>query len=568
MAKKDLFKGLDEPLYQPDHPRPRTRREFLAQGFSAGVGTLFGGSLFGSLAASMAAHGELSADIQQRLIECDIQSGGGKIPFVAFDLAGGCNSSGSNVLVGGPGGQLDFLSAAGYARQGLPGEMIPGLPQAADFMGTLTSVDHVDTSLGLAFHGDSAFLRGIHEKTSEACRANVNGFVMAARSENDTGNNPHNPVPGISLYGARGDLVYSVASRSNDMGGGNSRIPTQFSSEIFGDFLPTKVDRRSDALGLVKVGDFGGLSPEEVTAVMETVSRLSDDKLDAPGLAGIDARLKEKLGCTYVQSANLADQFPDPGVLDILQDSFIEDIFTTPGAAESFDQLNDREFMKCASVMKLAVGGAVNSRSAYSGAGHISMGGYDYHGNGRGTGEERDLRAGRCMGAVLEYAHRLQVPVMIAVYSDGSLSANSTIEGGFGRNKFMWVSDNSNTRSQFCLVYDPLGRPQIKGSSPEEQAIHQQLGYMNSDGNVNTTSSPMANSAKATADCLILNYMALHGDQGNFADMYASNGLLQSLGTTAAQLDRYIAFETLPSVEAGAEGGQAPLRAIDAFSGG
>ncbi len=551
MAKKSLFKGLDVPLLQPDHRRPRTRREFLAQGFSTGVGTLVGGSLFGSLAASMSAHGQLSSDIQARIEACTPDDNGGKIPFIAFDLAGGCNSSGSNVLVGGPGGQLDFLSTAGYARQGLPGDMVPGVTQAADFLGTATSVDHVDQSLGLAFHGDSAFLRGILEKTSEACRANVNGFVMAARSDNDTGNNPHNPIPGINLYGARGELVYSVASRNNDMGGGNSRIPSQFMGPAFDEFIPTKVDRGSDAVGLVNVGNFGqGLETEEIVAIMETVSRMSADKLNAPGLQGLDAAIREKLQCTYAQTAGIALNFDDPGVLDITRDTDILDIFTgadgVPGS-----QLNDREFQKTAAVMKLAVGGSASSDRAYAGAGHISMGGYDYHGQGRGTGEERDLRAGRCMGAVLEYAHRQQVPVMLAAYSDGSLSANGTVEGGLGRRKFEWQSDNSNTRSQFCLVYDPCGRPTLFGNNEAEQAAHQQLGYMNDDGNVNTSSSPMANSPKSTADCLILNYMALHGETEGFPELYSGQGLSQSLGTTVNQLNQYVAFQPLAYLNGG-----------------
>lgn len=554
MAKKNLLKGINEPLFQADHARPKTRREFLAQGFTTGMGTLVGGSLFGSLAASMSANAELSSDIADRLSECGITGGNGKVPFVAFDLAGGCNSSGSNVLVGGPGGQMDFLSTAGYARQGLPGDMVPGVTEATP---TATSNgDHTDTSLGLAFHSDSAFLRGILDKTSVECRANVNGFVMAARSDNDTGNNPHNPIPGLNLFGAKGDLVYSVASRNNDMGGGNSRTPTQFMGDSFSDFRPTKVDRRTDALGLVKVGEFDGLTSDEVVAVMETVSRMSANKMDAPGLAGIDSALREKLKCTYVESAGLANAYPDPSVLDIAADTDIQEIF--PDAANggldvdgsAMDELNDREYQKTAAVMKLAVGGALGSISAYSGAGHVSMGGYDYHGQGRGTGELRDFRAGRCIGAVLEYAHRQQVPVMVAVYSDGSLSANNQIENGFGRGKFMWQSDNSNTRSQFCLVYDPTGRPQLRGGSEAEQAIHQQLGYMNADGNVNTTSSPMANSPKTTADCLVLNYMALHGQEDEFANIYSTAGLIQSLGS-GTQLDRYIAFEKLGALGSG-----------------
>ena len=62
---------------------------------------------------------------------------------------------GSNVLVGGPGGQLDFLSTAGYNKLGLPGDMIPPVISA------VTAQDHIDQTMGLAFHSDSAFLRDV-----------------------------------------------------------------------------------------------------------------------------------------------------------------------------------------------------------------------------------------------------------------------------------------------------------------------------------------------------------------------------------------------------------------------
>ena len=38
-------------------------------------------------------------------------------------------------------------------------------------------------------------------------RAGTNGVVIPARSENDTGNNPHNPVYGIAQAGANGQFV-------------------------------------------------------------------------------------------------------------------------------------------------------------------------------------------------------------------------------------------------------------------------------------------------------------------------------------------------------------------------
>ena len=51
----------------------------------------------------------------------------------------------------------------------------------------------------------------------------------------------------------------------------------------------------------------------------------------------------------------------------------------------------------------------------------LPWGGYDYHTGDRMTGEIRDERAGRCIGACLEYAQRMNVPVMIYVFSDGSV---------------------------------------------------------------------------------------------------------------------------------------------------
>ena len=79
-----------------------------------------------------------------------------------------------------------------------------------------------------------------------------------------------------------------------------------------------------------------------------------------------------------------------------------------------------REFRKTASIMKLVVNG-------YAGAGCIEIGGYDYHGGRRAEGEVKDYRAGRCMGACLEYAHRRNVPLMLYVFSDGSLSSNAIV---------------------------------------------------------------------------------------------------------------------------------------------
>src|SRR5690606_24266805 len=164
-------------------------------------------------------------------------------------LAGGANIAGSNVLVGKEGGQFDLLSTAGYRKLGLPGDRVPGVAEAQP---TATSNGlHGDTSLGLAFHSDSAFLRGMQMSMTPATAAGVNGAVIPARSENDTGNNPHNPMYGIQKAGADGAILTLCGSRATDSGG-NSMAPAML---IDPEFRPTKIDRPSDVTGLVDTGD-------------------------------------------------------------------------------------------------------------------------------------------------------------------------------------------------------------------------------------------------------------------------------------------------------------------------
>src|SRR3979490_277107 len=127
--------GLNEPFRHPDHSRPRTRREFVAQGFLTGAATIVGPSLLGLLADPRSARASnLALDIQAAVSSCGITTGAGKIPFICFDLAGGGNIAGSNVLVGGPKGQMDFLSVAGYSKLGLPGTMVPNPSASGNFL--------------------------------------------------------------------------------------------------------------------------------------------------------------------------------------------------------------------------------------------------------------------------------------------------------------------------------------------------------------------------------------------------------------------------------------------------
>ncbi len=528
MKKNQFIRDIDRPLMHPDHKRPMTRREFVSQGFAFGTGLTLGASIFGL--ASNKSHA-LSAPLQDFLTNnCGaFDNSNAKIPFICFDLAGGANFAGSSVLVGGAGGQEDFLDTSGYQRIGLPVDQTPNLDSATNPL--------IDDTYGLKFHSDSPYLRGLREFAPNAA-ANTNGAVIPARSENDTGNNPHNPMYAINRYGANGRLLALIGSRNSDSGG-NSMAPVAYMNP---EVRPTKIDSSGDARSLVDTGELAQLlGGADTEAVMEAVYRLSDAKLGRVNTAiTTDAIVKDLVRCGYVKAASNAEQTPDD-----IDPSIDTEIVGASGIFTQAEYDGDREFRKTAAVMKMVVDG-------YAGAGTVTMGGYDYHGGRRARGEARDLRAGRCIGAALDYARRRAKPLMIYVFSDGSLSSNGAIDNqpgdGLqgrasvdpgGRGKGEWVSDNQQTACSWFLVYNPSGRPQLMGANQDEQFRHQQLGYFRPSGNVETTATPVANNVNLLVDVVALNYMALHGEQGNFGSVFGNQ-----LGN-ASLMDSLTAFQPI-----------------------
>ena len=212
------------------------------------------------------------------------------------------------MLVGKEGGQLDFLSTQGYSKLGLPGNMLPNN----------AVTNFINTEFGLAFHSDSAFLRGMLEKTSATTRAGVNGAVIAARSENDTGNNPHNPMYGIAKAGARGELLTLIGSQNSDSGG-NSMAPAMLMDPAN---RPTKIDRASDASGLVDTGALGTLFTKPTARPTRPRPSRSWSRWRASAsrsssrstLRSPTARAwKPRCKCGYVKTADTVDALQQPG---------------------------------------------------------------------------------------------------------------------------------------------------------------------------------------------------------------------------------------------------------------
>ena len=530
--------ALGEPLRHENHPRPRTRREFLAAGLISGQAMVMAPAWLGALLKANRANAgapPLDSDISPLLAaaECNVPASGVGLPFIAFDLAGGANLVGSEVIVGQQGGQSNFLTTAGYGKLGVPGNMVP------------SSTANVDASLGLLWHADGAIKRGIMSMITPTTAAGTNGAVICAMSQNDTQTNPHNPMYGIAMAGRKGQLLQLIGTDSS-VSGGNSAAPMEL---IVPALQPSTISQPSDATSLVPIPPGGKQDPLSVE-VLETQTRISagtglynggsggtgafSGALGMPtslyANAQQDAALKNQVRCAYVKSVNTANQFGNPSALDPTQDTNI----TAIASKFQANAFQDNEFAKTATVMKLVLNG-------FAGAGTIAMGGYDYHDGTRATGEMRNFKAGQMIGAVLQYASALGVPVMIYVFSDGSLNSNSMVDNSAaGRGKLGWQGDNSSVASTFFLVYNPKGRPATRGA-----ASTQQIGYFTADGSVVSTSSPAANSVDSLVQVVLLNYMGLSGSDATFASTFqAWTSMPQALGS-AAQLAALTVFQPI-----------------------
>ena len=116
-------------------------------------------------------------------------------------------------------------------------------------------------------------------------------------------------------------------------------------------------------------------------------------------------------------------------------------------------------------------------------------------------------------------------PLMIYVFSDGALSSNGNLDNSLpqgsnelgGRGKGQWTSDNSSTASSFFLVYDPGNG---LSAYPSGRPDHRQIGWYSADASVVTSSHRGANNVNLLVNTVLLNYMALHNEQANFASLF------------------------------------------------
>jgi hypothetical protein len=493
---KVVLEEESEPIIKPmlhEGHSLKSRRDFLAQGF-------LGMSAF---ALAPSALSLLSQSAYADTVGCAIPQQGGLTPVIIIDLAGGGNIAGSNVMVGGYGGQMDYL--ANYATLGLPPDFHPSL------------AGKVNSEMGLVFHSTSGMLRGIQSIAAVSTRASVEGSVFCTTSDDDTGNNQSNPMYWLAKAGATGNLRPLTGTEATPSGG-NSKAPV---TSINPSIAPVKILSNQDAINLVSLGsrftEFSGNAGS--AGILDAVARMSNKKLEVVGRRSLPEKIKELIACSFSQTNAQLSKYTETQVTATAT--------TDPMLFNTFAKItNTNVSNRARPIVKLVLDGFI-------GAGTITLGGYDYHDGSRATGDTRDFELGQLIGAIMESAALKKKDVVVYVLTDGGVAANSVVDNSVnGGGRFGWAGDSGQRSATFMMVYKNGSRPTLR------TAGKRQLGYYKSNGAVESSALLTSNSVMNTSKAMVANYMALHGLEGKLSEILDDNPF-------GSNLDKYLIFDKM-----------------------
>ena len=464
--KRPLIKDADHPL--------RTRRDFLAQGLLTGVG-----SLILPFAAKAQIPGcEMGLTVTENPM----------IPVIVIDLAGGGNIAGSNVIVGKAGGQDDYLTD--YTTLGLDASRHPSLPNM------------VDRELGIAFHRDSAMLAGIKATTTAATRAKMDGLLFCGSSDDDTDNNPHNPMYWFHKAGARGQITQLVGN-VNSMSGARSQAPAP---SVDVSVRPARVSSPADVTNMIGIGATADsfMGSRGGSILMQAIDSLSTAHINAISRRQMSNEIKDVVLCNSAKTQGVLSKFTTNQV-NPMTDTIINTNFNLNAGGD---------VRTAGTVTKMVLDGLAAT-------GTITMGGFDYHSGNRVDGDSKDREVGEIIGRIMQTASMKDTPVVVYIYTDGGVASNNNTDAN-AQGKLVWAGDSGQRSASLMLVFNPAGRPTVRMSS-------RQVGRYKEGGSVDLNASPMSNSVVNLAKAVVLNYLALHGQEGNFAEVVDDNPFSTSM---------------------------------------
>jgi hypothetical protein len=466
-----------------------TRRDFLSHGLISGTGIAFAPSLMSMLHIKEVYGAENCLDPNLMAER--------KTPAIMVDLSGGANIGGSNVIVGGQGGQNDHLS--NYQSLGLPADRNP------------SRTGMVNDEMGLKFHTQSGLLDGIRSVTNGTMRQKVDGGIFCAFSENDTQNNPHNPMYWLNKAGSTGTIA-QTAGTSTRRSGGRSQIPRNSYDPTI---APVPIRNPNDAAGLADLGRVSEIfNQNQIRSVLRTIDSMSERQFQKFSQQSLPNQIKEVASCGFAND-NIQSRLQvfNSGIGDLnpSQNAQVRSVYT------NID--NDREQQRQASLVNLVLDG-------YVGTGTLEMGGYDYHNRDRSDTDARDRRAGQAVGRIIALAAAKQTDVMIYLFSDGGVNSRSGIVDDADTaadGKFRWQSDDSRRASTVILYYKHEGRPTMRHTDGGFNNYMRQIGYMKSDASTETSANIVSNNVTNLAQAVVLNFLAIHGEESRLQEVIGGN---------------------------------------------
>jgi len=449
-------------LNNPDHPKPVTRRDFLARGMLATTASFL--------------IPQMPSLLRAATICPPTATGLTHIPFFTLDGAGGFSMAATNFIVGattssGPG--ADYF--ANYNSQGLPTGQRP--QDVAPSM-----------AAGLAMHPTSFILQGIQSRASAAALAKTSGFVVCVASGDDSGANKQIISHQLAAGGLVGELASTIGSSTKESGGNSSSlvsIPAYVSTQVRNPAQAAQLNTPGTLLTVM------GTQPQanKVVQGVADLTSLGTNKLNPTAVA---QATKDVINCGATKNIeNFKSQ-----ALNIAGDANITGIFTGVGGGNGDDPA-------VGSAVALALAGKVGPAT-------ISFGGADYHGNGDTVKRNFDNRIGAAIGGIIEYCNRVNQPAIINVITDGSVSCNGTDQGPL----LTPSGDNGNNGLNVMFVFDPQGKVPV--TKP-------QLGKFGSGGVV-ANATPWSNNPAMGATVMLANYFYLMNQDAVFNKLYPTPG--------------------------------------------
>ncbi len=477
--KENLLRG---------HRKPISRRDFVSRTAAAGLGYVFLPSI-----VSMA-----SRRLEAQSLSCSNppSTESSVMPIIFLDFAGG-GAFANDFVVGGADGQLDFITGTGaYENYGLPDDQNYNAPGITP-----------DTSFGVAFHPSAPFMLGLKSVLPAQYWPSVDGFTIAAETDDDTENNQLGGLQYAAVLGRKGLIVPTVGAENKPSGGRhkpaeNAELP---------EYMPVRINDQGSAR---RIGGFGNmfeanrLGQNRATRVLQAISSLSQDQLNRFNNLALEQQQELLIRCGYLNAVDLP-LLHSPENIFPLNPTGDDPIRTAFGG--SFNQ-------RSAAIARLVLNG-------YAGAGCDQFGGYDNHDGTSVNPNILRFNAGQTVGRFIYYAALLGKPLYIVGTTDGGmgvernngiLQVDATAPNGNGIGGFGWArrpGDNGNTSLQFCMAYVP-------GSSRGDliQQAGRQIGAYRQQGIIRDYLVTAKNPTRV-AQVMMYNYLALQGRESEITKL-------------------------------------------------